>query len=86
MDSYGRMADGGLSDVFAAILDQLDENFRAHCTFGGLRSGTLTIQVDDPRWVAPLRSQWLFVLRERFQQHPRGGRVRRIEFRSERKR
>ncbi|HEY3243300.1 MAG TPA: hypothetical protein VGM03_08105 [Phycisphaerae bacterium] len=68
--------------AFASLADQLGEEFQAHCFFGELRSGTLTVCVREPRLIAPLRSRWLFVIRERLGQHPSGGRVRRIEFRA----
>lgn len=41
-----------------------DEEFRNHCSLGGLHAGTLEILVDDPSRVRAVRDEWLARLLE----------------------
>ncbi len=59
-----------------------DAEFQTRCTVGPVQGEVLTILVNDPRWVQPIRERWLFALLDQLQTGTPRTRIRRIEFRS----
>lgn len=57
-----------------------NDDFRAHCTFGGFSSGVLTILVEHDTLVAPTRRNWTIALKDTLSNEFRGAYVADIKF------
>jgi hypothetical protein len=53
-----------LSELVRLLASGTDAEFQRHCTVGRLCGGKLTVLVDDPSWVRPMRERWLVHIKQ----------------------
>ncbi len=66
--------------IAMVLAEAVDSPFRQHCRVGNVCRGVLTIYVDPPELVYPMRMHWLFRLKERLHSCYRAAPVSRIIF------
>jgi hypothetical protein len=71
---------GDLSAAVEAINPVIDDEFRRHCKVGAIGNGALSIHVDSPGLVAPMRMRWAGVILTAVQQLREFSKIRRITF------
>ncbi len=75
--------ESGQAELFLAVeaIDPvIDDDFRRHCTVRAIGNGALSIHVNSPGLVAPLRLRWAKIVLEAVQQLREFSKIRRVSF------